>query len=355
MLKYAQLIFVKWYKFMSKTPQPTHKVIKVFLVVFILFSFYLGYEVFFPHSIPNQRAQLIIAKGDSLHKTARKLSSAQIISNPRLFVILARLMGKDTRITAGMYILTKPMSLMDLVNRLSNGKPDEISLTILEGWNFRQLRNYLASESQITHLTESMTESQIRERLKISAPSMEGLIYPSTYFVAPNQSDLEFMQNGYKLLQAKLAKTWQTKNERIAYKNSYELLILASLIQKETNDSADMTQISTVFNNRLRIKMRLQDDPAVFYGLGNRPTITRTDFAIDTPYNTYLHSGLPPTPICMPSQVALDAAAQPGVESTLLYFVAIGKGKTKFSSSFNEHSEAVNKYLKKTTTAKTAP
>ena len=96
MLKYAQLIFVKWYKFMSKTPQPTHKVIKFFLVVFILFSFYLGYEVFFPHSIPNQRAQLIIAKGDSLQKTARKLSNAQIISSPRLFVILARLMGKDT-------------------------------------------------------------------------------------------------------------------------------------------------------------------------------------------------------------------------------------------------------------------
>lgn len=332
---------------MAKSPQPTHKATKFFLLVFIAISFYLGYEVFFPHSIPNQRVQVIIAKGDSLHRTARKLSELKIVRDPRLFLILARLMGKDTKVTAGMYILTQPMSLMDLVNRLTNGKPDEISITILEGWNFRQVRNYLASESQITHLTESMTDAQIRDKLKITAPSMEGLIYPSTYFVSPYQSDLEVMLNGYKLLQDKLAKTWQTKNSQIAYKTPYEMLVLASLIQKETNNSGDMTQISTVFNNRLRINMRLQDDPAVFYGLGNRQTITRADFATDTPYNTYLHSGLPPTPICMPSQVALSAAAMPTNESDLLYFVAIGNGKTKFSSTFNEHSDAVNKYLKK--------
>lgn len=338
---------------MPKAPQPTHKVIKFFLLVFIAVSFYLGYEVFFPHSLPNQHVKIVIAKGDSLHKTARKLSELQIINNPRLFLILARLMGKDTKVTAGMYILSQPMSLMDLVNRLTNGKPDEISITILEGWNFKQIRTYLASESQITHLTESMTDAQIRDKLKITAPSMEGLIYPSTYFVSPYQSDLEFMLNGYKLLQIKLAKTWQTKNGSIAYTTPYELLILASLIQKETNNSDDMIQISTVFNNRLRINMRLQDDPAVFYGLGNRLTITRADFATDTPYNTYSHSGLPPTPICMPSQVALSAAARPSNESNLLYFVAIGKGKTKFSSTFNEHSDAVNKYLKKSITLKT--
>lgn len=341
---------------MPKPQQPTHKVIKFFLVVFIVLSFYLGYEVFFPHSLPNQRVQVVIAKGDSLHKTARKLSESQIIGNPRLFIILARMMGKDTKVTAGMYVLNQPMSLVDLVNRLTNGKPDEISITILDGWNFRQIRNYLASESQITHLTESMTDAQIRDKLKITAPSMEGLIYPSTYFIAPYQSDLEFMLNGYKLLQSKLAKTWESKNQQIAYTTPYELLILASLIQKETNNSDDMIQISTVFNNRLRINMRLQDDPAVFYGLGNRQTITRADFATDTPYNTYLHSGLPPTPICMPSQVALSAAANPSNESSLLYFVAIGKGKTKFSSTFNEHSDAVNKYLKKSTVnGKTPP
>lgn len=327
--------------------QPRNRFVQVILILFILIASYLGYEVFYPHKIPNNRYQLIIAKGDSLHKVARKLQAAGIIRYPRFFVGLTRLTGKDTKVTAGMYILAKPMSLIDVVDRLTNGKPDEIGITILEGWNFRQVRNVLAAESQILHLTESMTDAQIRGKLKINYPSMEGLIYPSTYFIAPNQSDLEIMQNGYKLLQDKLAQVWSQRNSRALVKSPYELLTLASLIQKETNNNDDMLQIATVFNNRLRIGMRLQDDPAVFYGLNNKDKITRADFAIDTPYNTYLHSGLTPTPICMPSLIALKAAANPTAESGVLYFVAIGKGKTKFSATYEEHSQAVNKYLKK--------
>jgi len=122
---------------------------------------------------------------------------------------------------------------------------------------------------------------------------------------------------------------------------------MASLIQKETSDKMDMYQVSTVFNNRLRVNMRLQDDPAVFYGLNNKEKIIRSDFKTDTPYNTYLHNGLPPTPICTPSQNALNAAANPGDDYKLLYFVAIGNGKTKFSYTYDEHSQAVTQYLKK--------
>jgi UPF0755 protein len=155
------------------------------------------------------------------------------------------------------------------------------------------------------------------------------------------------MQNAYKLMQTKLSAVWQVKNTNALYTTPYQLLTMASLIQKETNNESDMLQISTVFNNRLRSNMRLQDDPAVFYGLGNKDVITRADFAIDTPYNTYLHNGLPPSPICIPSQAALNAAANPGDDYKLLYFIAIGNGKSKFSTSYQEHTEAVNKYLKK--------
>jgi UPF0755 protein len=177
---------------------------------------------------------------------------------------------------------------------------------------------------------------------------MEGLLYPSTYFIAPNQPDLEVMRISYRLMQSKLADLWVNKNKNATnYQDPYQLLVMASLIQKETSDKEDMYQISTVFNNRLRTNMRLQDDPAVFYGLNNKATITRADFKIDTPYNTYLHNGLPPTPICTPSQSALAAAANPGDDYKLLYFVAIGNGKTKFSYSYGEHSQAVNQYLKK--------
>lgn len=324
-----------------------NRFLKFLLVFFILIAFYTGYEVFYPQAIPNKNYQLVISKGDNLHKVARKLSKASLIDYPRLFIIVSRLTGKDTKVTAGMYILAKPMSMFDIIQRITNGKPDEIGITILEGWNFKQVRNVLYSESQILHLTESMSDQQIRERLKIDAPSMEGLIYPATYFIAPNQSDLEIMQNGYKMLQDKIGDVWSQRNQQSQVKTSYELLTLASLIQKETNDNDDMVLISTVFNNRLKIGMRLQDDPAVFYGLNNKPRITRADFAIDTPYNTYLHSGLPPTPICMPSLTALKAAAMPKLESNVLYFVAIGKGKTKFSSTYQEHSKAVNQYLNK--------
>lgn len=328
--------------------KPTHVVMKFLLVLILLFAVFWGYVLFFPKSIPNKSYNLIVARGDSLTRVAKKLEAADIIQNHRLFVITTRLLGRDRKVTAGLYIFNKPMSLFDMINRVTNGKPDEISITVMEGWNFKQFRRYLDNESQITHVTTAMSESQIRGALKITAPRMDGLMYPDTYFVAPNQSDLEIMQLSYKTLQDKLNKIWQARNEsNTVYKTPYELLTMASLIQKETSESQDMIMVSTVFNNRLRTNMRLQDDPAVFYGLDNKDTITRADFAIDTPYNTYMHNGLPPTPICIPSKNALYAAANPTDDHKILYFVAIGKGKTKFSETYQEHSQAVNKYLKK--------
>lgn len=325
----------------------THKAIKGLLVIFSVFIMVWGYLFLFPRDIPNGSYKLVVARGDSLSKVARKLDNANVIPDAKLMIAMARVMGKDRKITAGMYLFNKPMSIFDMIERLSSGKPDEISFTILEGWNFTQLRKALYAESQIAHYTESMSDAQIRSALKITNPRVEGLFYPDTYFVAPLQSDIEILQIANKKLQIQLAKVWQARNEsNTSYKNSYELLTMASLIQKETSESQDMVMVSTVFNNRLRINMRLQDDPAVFYGLGNKANITRADFAIDTPYNTYLHSGLPPTPICIPSANALNAAANPTSDRQILYFVAIGNGKTKFSQTYSEHTQAVNKYLK---------
>lgn len=328
-------------------PKSSHWLIKTSLVVFLVIVVFWGYVVFAPHQIPNQRYSLVIGRHQSLHKVANQLESAGVISSPRLLVLLARLQGKDKKVIAGMYILNHPMSLWDIIERITNGHPDEISVTILEGWNFRQIRASLDSESELTHLTTSMSESQILAALKINSPRMEGLLYPSTYFVAPGQSDLEVLHNAYNLMQNKLTSAWQSKNNNTMYQTPYQLLTMASLIQKETSNESDMVLISTVFNNRLRTNMRLQDDPAVFYGLNNKATIVRADFAIDTPYNTYLHNGLPPTPICTPSQAAIDAAARPTNDKTLLYFIAIGNGKSTFSATYQEHNQAINKYLKK--------
>lgn len=332
----------------KKKPQKQNLFSRIIIIITVCFIFIFGYSVFFPKNISNGTYKLIVNRGDSVSKIALKLDNADVLTNRKLFIFMSRLLGKDKKIMAGMYVFNHPMSMYDLILRLSNGKPDQISIVILEGWTFKQVRNVLDNESNIQHLTTAMTESQIRDRLKITYPRIEGLLYPSTYFVAPNQSDLEVIQLAYRTMQDKLNGVWNNRNEsNIIYHTPYELLTMASLIQKETSESNDMIMVSTVFNNRIRKNMRLQDDPAVFYGLGNPAVVTRADFKIDTPYNTYMRSGLPPTPICIPSPYALNAAANPTNDRKLLYFVAIGNGKTKFSETFNEHSVAVDKYLRK--------
>lgn len=345
--------------------------LKTFIVIFILgflvIIAYLGYAIFIPNNIflnSNQglgssktgvkpRYSLIIEQQESLTKVAAKLAADKVIRHPRLFILLTRIMGRDKKVTAGLYILNRPMSIFDIVQRISSGKPDQISITFVEGWTFRQIRSYINGLPNINHLTINQTESQIRASLKIDYPNMEGLLYPSTYFIVPNQSDLDIYRSAYRLMQIKLAKFWQSKNVNANnYADSYQLLIMASLIQKETSSTTDMFQISTVFNNRLRIGMRLQDDPAVFYGLGNKKQITRQEFQIDTPYNTYLHAGLPPTPICAPTESALMAAANPTNDYKLLYFISLKDGTNKFSYSYAEHTAAVKKYLKRSASKK---
>ena len=332
---------------MAMAAKSLQLLLKSLLALSVVLVACIGYAVFFPHSIPSRQYPLIIERQQTVRNIANQLKREGLINDAYLFIGLSRLMHEDKKMIAGMYILKGPMSLFDLVWRLSNGKPDEISITFLDGWTFRQIRNYVNDLPNVKHLTPEMTDGQIRALLKIKVPSLEGGLYPSTYFIAPNQSDLEIFQNAYKLMQDKLAKAWQTRNVNGVYDNPYQMLIMASLIQKETNNKVDMYQISTVFNNRLRSGMRLQDDPAVFYGLANKERITREDFQIDTPYNTYLHAGLPPTPICNPSLAALTAAASPGADHKLLFFIAIGSGKSKFSYTFQEHRQAVAKYLKK--------
>ncbi len=320
---------------------------KVILVAFIMFAVYFGNVVFFPHRIPNNSYQLIVDKNESISLLTRELKKHDIIMNEQIFRGLLRIRGKDRKVVAGLYILKDSMSTWGIISRITNGHPDQISVTIIDGWGISQVRNYINSLQNIQHITKNLTDEQLRNMLKISWPSLEGAFFPSTYFIAPNQTDLEIYQQAHKLLQAKLANLYLIRSTQASYTSSYQLLIMASLIQKETSDIADMQLVSTVFNNRLRKGMKLQDDPAVFYGLRNQAKVTHQDFQTDTPYNTYLRFGLPPTPICTPSEYALNAASKPLNKPELLFFVAIGGGKTKFSSTYNEHKSAISKYLKK--------
>jgi UPF0755 protein len=329
-----------------KKPSLFFQVIIFLFISLILSLSIISYYLFSPITLP-KNYRLIIAKGESVRKISNKLVKENIITSANLFNYIIKISHKDTKISAGAYLLPSSISLWDLALRLTNGKPDQISITLLDGWNFKQIKAQLKQEPQLTHTTESMSEEQILQQLNLPYGRMEGLLYPATYFIAPQQTDLELMQQASQLMQQKLTQIWQQRSLTTQYTNPYQLLIMASLIQKETNNHQDMYQIAAVFNNRLRHNMRLQDDPAVFYGLDNKEVIKRADFAIDTPYNTYLHNGLPPTPITTPSLEALKAAANPTANDKILYFIAIGQGKSKFFTNYTDHTKAVNYYLKK--------
>jgi UPF0755 protein len=320
---------------------------KITLVLFVVVAIYIGNVVFFPRAIPTQEYQLIINKDEPVYLVAVDLYKNSIISNKRVFLLILRALGADKNISAGMYSFKSNISMWGVLSRIKSGHPDQISFTIIEGLRFSQIKEEIDSLRNIKHLTTSLSESQLKAMLKIPYPNLEGVFYPSTYFVAPGQSDLEIYQSAYKLMQNKLTTLYAKKSGVVHYVGPYQMLILASLIQKETANKNDMINVATVFNNRLGVGMKLQDDPAVFYGLHNIEKIHRKDFLIDTKYNTYLHEGLTPTPICTPSEEALFAASQPLNKPELLYFIAVGNGQTKFAPSYDEHKAMIRKYLKK--------
>lgn len=334
---------------MINKQKKTNIFIKLILLIFVVGAIYIGNVVFFPASLPTENYRLIIDRQVNLKTFAADLEGKGIIKNARVFLFLLRIKREDKRVTAGLYILKKPMSIWKLIARITNGHPDQLSVTFIDGWVTSQLRAYVNSLNDIRHITLQMSDDELRTALMIDAPSLEGIFYPSTYFVAPNQTDLEIYQQAYHTLQDKLATLYANRTPQAYYTSPYQLLIMASLIHKETARVGDMYLVSTVFNNRLRKGMKLQDDPSVFYGLRGIKDgkIVRSDFQINTPYNTYLRFGLPPTPICTPSDASLRAASQPLDRPELMYFVAIGGGRTQFSDTYNQHMGAVNKYLKK--------
>lgn len=320
---------------------------KISLIIIMLAAIYIGNVVFFPYRLPNKTYKVIINKDQNLHQIATILENDKVISNQHIFLWILHLLGKDRKVSAGLYVINNNVSMWDVITRIVSGHPDQISVTIVDGLRFAEIKNYIDTLDNIKHLTTNMSEKQLKNLLKIPSPNLEGAFYPSTYFIAPGQSDLEIYHIAYNMMQNKLNSIFLKRSPIVHYQTPYQMLILASLIQKETSKKNDMFQIATVFNNRLGLKMRLQDDPSVFYGLHNKEKISRNDFSIDTPYNTYLHSGLPPTPICTPSEEALLAASDPMRDSTILYFIATKSGDTKFAPTYQEHKKMLKKYWKK--------
>lgn len=292
-----------------------------------------------------QVLDLAIEPGTSPKGVAQAIADAGADVSPELLRFWFRVSGQDRAIKAGSYEITPEMSPRVVLNMLVRGEETLRTITLVEGWTFKQFKQALAKSDNLKVSTQGMTDAEIMTLLGRPNLHPEGRFYPDTYTYAKGSTDVALMQRALKAMDRHLDKVWNQRKSNLPITHPEELLILASIIEKETGRANDRPLISAVFHNRLKMGMRLQTDPTVIYGMGDAfdGNLRRVDLRTDTPYNTYTRGGLPPTPIAMPGKAALLAAIDPA-PSNALYFVAKGDGSSHFSQSLNEHNNAVNKY-----------
>jgi UPF0755 protein len=286
-----------------------------------------------------------IPRGASLRSVAANLESAGLLRQPTAFILLARLRGQATGVRAGSYLLKPAMTPLQILARITEGDIALARITVIEGWTFRQLRQAVDAHPGLNHDTANLSDSELLERLGLMDGHPEGQFFPDTYFFDAGASDLALYRRARETMAGKLATIWAERADGLPYRDPYQALIMASIIEKETGAPEERPLIAAVFVNRLRLGMRLQTDPTVIYGLGTDfdGNLRKSDLLADTPYNTYTRAGLPPTPIALPGEDALRAAVRPE-RSRALYFVAKGQGRHHFSETLNEHNRAVARY-----------
>lgn len=288
---------------------------------------------------------LSIEPGQTAREVAIAVVQAGVPVNTGLLYAWFRLSGHARQIKAGSYELTRETTPRTLLRKLVRGEESLRTVTLVDGWTFRQIRNALRKADQLRPDTQGLAAADLMAQLGRVGVSPEGRFYPDTYAYSKGSSDLAVLQRAMRSMDAHLAHAWAQRDPRSPLTNPEQALVLASIIEKETGTAADRAQISAVFNNRLRIGMRLQTDPSVIYGLGESfdGNLRKIDLLTDTPWNTYTRNGLPPTPIAIAGKASLLAAVKPG-PSNALYFVARGDGSSVFSDSLDAHNKAVNKY-----------
>ena len=307
---------------------------------------YLGYTwLNDPLQMASDSVDLSVEPGSSPREVALQVQQAGVSVNPTLLYWLFRLSGEARQIKAGSYELERGTNPRNILSKLVRGEEALRSVTLVEGWNLRQVRAALARAEQLKPDSQGMDEAALMQALGRAGTSAEGRFYPDTYNYAKGSSDLAVLKRAMKAMDKQLGKVWQIRSPLTAVKSPEEALILASIVEKETGKASDRPQISGVFNNRLRIGMLMQTDPTVIYGLGASfdGNLRRRDLRTDSPYNTYTRAGLPPTPIAMPGKASLLAAVQPA-DTRAVYFVAKGDGSSHFSATLDEHNRAVNRF-----------
>jgi len=288
-----------------------------------------------------------INKGDSLNKVLMKLTQMGVLSSPLVAKIYAREKKLANQIKTGEFLLKKNVTIPTLFELITSNQQVSYNIQFIEGSTFKQVKHVLLASSQLVHHLEGKSDTEILKALNLGASiqHLEGQFYPDTYTFLKNDSDIDILKRAHQRLQTILKAEWLKKEKSLPLKTSYDALILASIIEKETGAAHERSEISGVFIRRLNKNMRLQTDPTVIYGLGERykGNLTRKHLKEKTAYNTYRMKGLPPTPIAMVGRDAIQAAVNPK-EGRSLYFVAKGDGTHQFSETIHAHNKAVRKY-----------
>lgn len=293
-----------------------------------------------------ETVRLDVSSGRSIKSIATELKDKGIINRPLWIEWVARINGQARRIQAGEYEINNEVTAKRFLSMLVNGDVVQYSFTIIDGWNITQTLQALKNNTDLRHTLDSITASQLMKKLGLPADlHAEGWFFPDTYYFIRGESDAKVLLRAHKAMQKHLNREWMSRDADLPYDTLYDALIMASIVEKETGKGSERPQIAGVFVRRLRKGMKLQTDPTVIYGIGEEydGNIRRRDLRKDTPYNTYTRKGMPPTPIAMPGLAAINATLHPD-NGDSLYFVAKGDGSHVFSTTLQQHNEAVIKY-----------
>jgi UPF0755 protein len=298
-----------------------------------------------PLDLAQDTIEVSIEPGTTPREVAQAWVQAGVIESPWLLYQWFRWSGESRKIRAGSYAIERGTNAVALLHKMVRGEETLATVRFIEGWTFRQMRAELARTPALKQATASWSDAQVMAAMGASELHPEGRFFPDTYAFSKGASDLVVLKRAFATMQRKLDGAWAQRLPDTPLKSPAEALILASIVEKETGSPGERGMVASVFTNRLRSGMPLQTDPAVIYGMGERfdGNLRKRDLLADTPYNTYVRGGLPPTPIAMPGAASLLAAVKPQ-PTRALYFVSRGDGSSEFSETLAAHNRAVDKY-----------
>jgi UPF0755 protein len=323
----------------------------LFLIAFAAGLGFAGWMLWFaltPVKIATSPLEFSIRQGSALRGATRQIIDAGVAMPAWQFIALARASGHQGRIKAGSYQLSAGVTPFQILRKITQGAFAQADVVVIEGWTFKQLRAALDAHPELKHDSTGVPDEQIMARLGDPGVAPEGMFFPDTYIFAKGDSDFAVLGRAHRVMRKRLQAAWDQREPKLPLATPYEALILASIVEKETGTATDRGMVAAVFINRLRLGMRLQTDPSVIYGMGEKfdGNLRKRDLAADHAFNTYTRPGLPPHPIAMPGAAALEAAVHP-TRSDALYFVSRGDGTSEFSRNLSDHNRAVTRYQKR--------